>query len=94
MSRNYIIYYSCLGILTFGVALYTVVVGSQHIDYGHRVSLLEKQKKTLAARALQVERQTAEELSMSKLNYDAQSLGFVPIQRSVRVDTSAVVASR
>lgn len=94
MSRNYIIYYSCLGILTFGVALYTVIVGSQHIDYGHRVSLLERQKKTLAAHALQIEQQTAQELSMSKLNTDAQTLGFVPIQRIVRVDTSTVVASR
>jgi hypothetical protein len=94
MSRSYIIYYSCLGILTFGVALYTVVVGSQHIDYGQRVSLLEQQKKSLSARALQVEQQTAQELSMSKLNYDAQTLGFVPIQRIVRVDTSTVVASR
>lgn len=94
MPRTYIIYYTILGLITFGVALQTVIVGSQHIDYGHRISMLEQQKRQLSNRTLEIEQQTAQFLSMSTLNQDAQQLGFVPIQRIVRVDTSTVVASR
>lgn len=88
------IYYAVLAFLTFGVAFQTVIVGSHHIDYGHRISMLEQRKRQLTNQTLEVEQQTAKILSMTTLSQDAKELGFVPIQRIVRVDTNMVVASR
>jgi len=94
MNRKYIAYYTFLALVVFGIALHTVFVGSRNVDYGKRISLLEAQKEQLAERAQQVEQQTSQYLSMTQLNQDAQVQGFVPIQSTVRVDTSTVVASR
>lgn len=94
MNNKYIIYYTFLAFAVFGVALHTVFIGSSHIDYGKRVSALQHQKEQMAARVQQIEQQTAQSLAMTQLNQDAQVQGFVPIQATVRVDTSTVVASR
>ncbi|MBW7956219.1 hypothetical protein H3C66_05875 [Patescibacteria group bacterium] len=94
MNRKYVAYYAFLSLLTFGIALHTVFIGSTHIDYGKRISSLENQKRQMAARVGRVEQQTAQFLSMTQLNQDAVAQGFVAIQNIVRVDTSTVVASR
>lgn len=93
-NRQYFIYYAFLGILTFSVALHTVVVGSRNISYGERIQVLEKQKSALAARSAQVEQHTAQQLSMAELNAQAKQLGFVPVEHILRVGNSTVVASR
>jgi hypothetical protein len=92
--NKYAAYYLFLCLLTFGMAVYTVVVGSHHIDYGKRISLLEQQKRQLSFKSQQIDQQTSRLLSMSELNQQAQQLGFVPIHHIVRVDTTNVVASR
>ncbi len=94
MNNKYFAYYLFLALCTFGVALHTVFIGSNNVDYGKRVSHLEQQKQQLVAKNQQIQQQTVQMLAMSQLNTDAQYLGFVPIQRIVRVDTATVVASR
>jgi hypothetical protein len=94
MNNKYLAYYLFLALFTFGVALHTVFIGSNHVDYGKRVSHLEQQKQQLVAKAQHIEQHTSQSLSMATLNNDAEQLGFVPIQQIVRVDTSTVVASR
>lgn len=94
MHKTYITYYTILALIVFGAALHTVFVGSNHIDYGKRVSALEHQKQQLTDRVKRIEQQTAQTLAMSQLDQDATAQGFVPIQSTVRVDTSTVVASR
>lgn len=94
MKKSYIAYYTVLALLTFGVALHTVFIGSTHVSYGKRISALETQKRQLADRVQRIEQQTAQYLSMTQLNQDASSQGFISIQNIVRVDTSTVVASR
>ena len=93
-NKQYFFYYAFLGLLTFGVALNTVVVGSQHISYGEKVNVLQSRKRVLTAKSSLIEQQTAQQLSMTNLNTEAQQSGFIPVQHIVRIGNSTVVASR
>lgn len=94
MKKAYLTYYFFLALFTFGMAVQTVLIGSHHVDYGSRMASLEQQQRQLADRVHSIEQQTAQYLSMTQLSQEAVGQGFVSIQQVVRVDSSAVVASR
>jgi cell division protein FtsL len=90
----YKVYYLGLAFIALVMVGWTISVGSHNVTYGKQMSQLEKQKVALEEQQSLLQKQIAQEQSLTQLADFATVQGYVPVSQVVRVQVAETVASR
>jgi cell division protein FtsL len=86
--------YAVLFVITVGFALNTVYVGSTHVNQGQTLAQREAKLRELAEEKHLLQQELATSTSLSAVAQLASAQGFVPVQKTIALTTTELVASR
>ncbi len=93
-QRVLIGYYSLLGIITFGIASFTVLTGGSVAGYGHHLSALQTEKAELENYRQSLTHQISTETSLAAIQAYAVESNLETIDAPLTVSGLTAVAQR
>lgn len=75
------LYYLLLGLISIGLVIYTVFVGSRNIHYGYQVKKLTLKRNNLQQIHQTLSQESNKEITIAQIEKFADEAGFEPIKK-------------